>query len=605
MILLTGLYKDADPSRFREFLECLERNVEADRIEEIHVSVEDGTDPQALVASHPRLASAKIRWNLHGRRLTYRDLFSYANQRLGGCAVIIANADIFFDGTLTRLDGYDYSNKLLCLSRWDVQEDGSATFFDWADSQDAWIFRAPIREFFCDFQLGLLGCDNRLAWEAENAGLAISNPGRSLRAYHLHLSRVRRYNEGQRVYGPIRLVPTGFLGTRWLWFVVPCMARLSDLRLTIGSLVEQPESSYVLVDYSCPEEAGKWVRHHHRSVTVVSVGDRVRFNGSEARNRGAAAVDDDGVICFLDADMSGAPGLSEHILNSFEPGSFMVPDLQGPGFDSAVVCAKADLDRVGGFDEVLLDWGDERALIKAAFRRSGMSERVFPASLLSPVGRGDACSNVLRVIRDREVGRSVNAGYQRAKSAIIDETGPEAVPSTVLREIYRAVMRRHLADSGQSPDLPCAIIAFRESMGYTVARLEVGVSSHNNDSRPFSTIPESLAGLEFTQVVAYSISPVEIEFVTSGKLYVLVGNDWYGYDVARAWLSNAGFREPLPLVETSPGPAFEVWSLMGDAGDSCVLPTQVVLVASQLMNGEAAANPANLALAQRRGRQAE
>jgi hypothetical protein len=120
-------------------------------------------------------------------------------------------------------------------------------------------------------------------------------------------------------------------------------------------------------------------------------------------------------------------------------------------------------------------------------------------------------------------------------------------------------------------------------MGYTVARLEAGASSHNNDPRPFTAVPEPLAGLEFTQVVSMSVSSVEVEFFTSGKLYVLVGNDWEGYWPATTWLSEKGFKEDLPLVETQRGTAFEVWSLVGEAGECFVLPTQVMLAADRLV----------------------
>jgi FkbM family methyltransferase len=212
MILLTGLYQDADARRSAELLECLQRNIENDRLEEIHVFVEDSIKSQPLM-SHPPLTSPKIRLIQHGRRVTYRDLFANASERLAGCRVIIANADIFFDHTLACLDGYDLSGKLLCLSRWDLQPDGSARFFEHPSSQDAWIFQSPIREFPCDFHLGVLGCDNRLAWEAESAGLAVSNPSRSVRANHLHLSGIRRYNGRQRLTGPTKSIPAVFLET--------------------------------------------------------------------------------------------------------------------------------------------------------------------------------------------------------------------------------------------------------------------------------------------------------------------------------------------------------------------------------------------------------
>ena len=355
MILLTGFYEDADPRRRAELLECLRRNVENELLDEIHLFAEVSLEADRLLNAYPLLADKKVQLIAHGRRVTYQDLFAHANGRLPGRRVIIANADIYFDQTLARLDGHDLAGQLLCLSRWDVQPDGSARFFEHPASQDAWVFQTPLREFRCGFHLGLPGCDNRLAWEAAQAGLVVSNPSRSLRACHLHLSGVRRYSERQRLAGPTKEVPAG----------------------------------------------------------------------------------------FLDA--------------------------------------------------------------------------------------------------------------------------PRPAPS-----------------------LPCASVAFREEMGYTVARLEAGASSHNNDQRPFKAIPQPLAGLEYTQVVSSSVSPVEVEFLTAGKLYALVGNDWDGYWPLTTWLSEHGFREDLPSVETWRGTGFEVWSLVGEAGGRFVLPTQVMLAADRLVvsNGQ-------------------
>lgn len=366
MILLTSFYYDADASRRAELLECLRHNVEVARLDELHVFVEDAMAEKEL-KSHTRFSSAKVRLIPHRRRVTYRDLFDYASRELRGRRVIIANADIFFDQTLARLDGYDLSGRLLCLSRWDVQPDGSARFFEHAGSQDAWIFQSPIPAFNCDFQLGVLGCDNRLAWEAQQAGLKLSNPSRTLRANHLHLSQVRRYTEQQRLSGPTKAVH-------------------------------------------------------------------------------AVAL-----------------------------------------------------------------------------------ETPYPSAL-----------------------------------------GPPA-------------------------NVPCAGVAFNETMGYTVASLETGASSHNNDQRPFRAIPKLLLGRMFTQVVSAVVSPIEVEFLSSGKLYVLVGNDWDGHDSSTAWLNRNGFRENLPSLETERQTDFEVWSLVAEAGDRFVLPTQAMLVADYLVkchNGRPVANGA-------------
>ena len=350
MILLTGLYNEPNPNRRAELRECLRRNAENKFIEQVIVFNEDSREPEV----DDVLSLPKIKLIQHGKRVTFKDLFAYANRQPRGTTVIIANADIFFDCTLGRLERYSLNGKLLCLSRWDVQPDGSANFFEHPSSQDAWIFETPIVTFNCDFQMGLLGCDNRLAWEADHAGLELSNPGRTVRANHLHVSQVRNYTERQRLHGKSKSIE--------------------------ASTLETP----------------------------------------------------------------------------------------------------------------------------------------FPGLL------------------------------------------------------------------GPPPDVPRAAIAFSEKMGYTIETLQTGASSHNNLHRPFKLIPEALAGRMFTQVVAYNASPVSVKFLTAGKLYVLVGDDWYGHASATEWLNENGYKEDIASVKTEAGPGFEVWSLVGNAGQCFVIPTQVMLVADSL-----------------------
>src|SRR5215211_7311553 len=208
MILLTGFYYDPDPHRRGELLECIKRNAANEWIDEVRVFIEDETAPAEISADQRKLKLIPL-----GRRVTFRFLFDYANENLKGQPVIVANADIFFHESLRRLHGYDLNSKLLCLSRWDVQANGSTVLFEHPSSQDAWIFRAPIPEMNCDFHMGLPACDNRLAWEAEQAGLQVSNPGRTLHANHLHVTGIHRYVERQRLSGPVKSISATALET--------------------------------------------------------------------------------------------------------------------------------------------------------------------------------------------------------------------------------------------------------------------------------------------------------------------------------------------------------------------------------------------------------
>lgn len=206
LALLIGLYHEPEPARAQELRTCLSRNIDNPQIARICLFAEDS---EVLVDSCSLLGHPKITIVDHGKRVRYADLFDWANKDLIDASVIIANADIYFDESLLLLATVDLRDKLLCLSRWDIQADGSARLFEYAYSQDAWIFQAPIRSIKSDFCLGVPGCDNRLAWEAQAAGLLVTNPCRSIRAYHLHGSGLRRKQAS--LTGPLLAVPLSLL----------------------------------------------------------------------------------------------------------------------------------------------------------------------------------------------------------------------------------------------------------------------------------------------------------------------------------------------------------------------------------------------------------
>src|ERR1019366_3816588 len=88
------------------------------------------------------------------------------------------------------------------LTRWDWKSVGSISFFDVDYSQDAWIVRGKVEGVDGSFQLGKPGCDSRIAAEFEKAGYKVSNPSKSIKAFHYHNSGVRNYSENERVPGP-------------------------------------------------------------------------------------------------------------------------------------------------------------------------------------------------------------------------------------------------------------------------------------------------------------------------------------------------------------------------------------------------------------------
>jgi hypothetical protein len=412
MHLLIGYYEDSNPGRQAEYLQCLRRNAQHAGISRITVFIEDGSTATGLRKKDPIFTHEKIRLVPHRRRVTYSHLFAYANDALAGCLVIIANADIFFDETLNLLTEASVHGRLLCLSRWDETPDGPV-HYDQPNSQDAWIFETPIPKIACDFPLGMPGCDNRLAYEAQTAGITVCNPSRSIRARHLHNSGIRSYTQHDRLVGPTLFVSCSFFESQ---------------------------------------------THHH-------------------------------------------------------------------------------------------GW-------------TRPSESDFPSH------RGRALEWLID-----EPCRQIEALFEKRFGA---------VPTRKLqRELRRAAATRSKISLPKETAL--ASIEFREPMGYMLAPLELGHSTHCNDARPLIFVPPELQGLHFTQVVANYSTPVEIRFRTEGKIFVLAAPGWEGYAPAATFLDDAGWREPIAPIKARDGTAFEVWSLLGTRGARITAPTQVMLAGRELI----------------------
>jgi glycosyltransferase involved in cell wall biosynthesis len=206
MFLLTPYYLDSRPERQAELDFCLQKNLQNSLITKVVLFLDNSLNAQQVKKLH----HSKIETTFCGGRCTYQDCLDYANTYLQGEIVIIANTDIFFDDSLQDLTAYDLENKFVTLLRWDVVSI-EAEFLRTQlnvrmNSQDAWLFRSPLRIFPSDFPLGIPCCDNRILFEAQSVGLRVINPALSIRSYHLHLTNIRNYKTNERLPGPGLLV---------------------------------------------------------------------------------------------------------------------------------------------------------------------------------------------------------------------------------------------------------------------------------------------------------------------------------------------------------------------------------------------------------------
>jgi len=193
--LLTSWYHEPHAARRAELLYCLNRNLEHPLITRIWLLVEGKTD----VPHHP-----KIRVKHFNSRPLFKDLIKLANGQKG--IMILANTDIYFDETLA-MARFIQPHDCYALTRWEASK--PLRFYGKKCSQDAWVFRPPLQIMDGGYGPGKPGCDNKLAYELAEAGRRVTNPSKTIRACHLHLTNLRRYTPKETVPGPyLTLQPT-------------------------------------------------------------------------------------------------------------------------------------------------------------------------------------------------------------------------------------------------------------------------------------------------------------------------------------------------------------------------------------------------------------
>lgn len=223
MNLLIEYFTSTNKNRDNEYLFCIKQNILNPLIEKIYVFISDDSE---LNLTDKKLVIVKL-----STRPTFLDLFKYCNDNLTNQNCIISNTDIFFDESLSKLDGYDMTSKFLSLTRWDIFFDGKGwimKYYDypWWDcyladgtlsekdsirtnqlSQDAWIFRSPVKiDNRIDFLMGKPGCDNRISQIMFENGYQVSNPSKVIICKHYHQTNFRTYGNHDLIPGPYLLI---------------------------------------------------------------------------------------------------------------------------------------------------------------------------------------------------------------------------------------------------------------------------------------------------------------------------------------------------------------------------------------------------------------
>lgn len=174
---------------------CLSRNIMNEKIDRI-VNIGINFD-------HPKVKNIPIE-----KRPTYKDFLDEMT-KVESDFYIISNADIFFTEEISEINQIDMQNRVVCLTRWNIDQNGEAKHYGNDFSQDVWIFKGKPPEIInVDFEIGRPACDGRFAFELRNNGIEPINPSLSIKSYHVHSSEEREYLPEDRIIGytyPIKI----------------------------------------------------------------------------------------------------------------------------------------------------------------------------------------------------------------------------------------------------------------------------------------------------------------------------------------------------------------------------------------------------------------
>jgi len=203
--LFAQYYNDPNPSRQKELLFCLEQNVNNSLIDVVFIFSEVPNLPSTLYNGDVHVIQVS-------KRQTYKDIISFINSEKSfeNSYNIIANTDIFFDDSLKLINKVDFNRKTcVALTRHESNHTKKIIRFRESKyigcSQDCWIFKGNVdidNLDLVDFNFGVPGCDNRLAYELDRNGYKVLNPCKDIIIYHYHQNRLSRSKE--RIAGPYK-----------------------------------------------------------------------------------------------------------------------------------------------------------------------------------------------------------------------------------------------------------------------------------------------------------------------------------------------------------------------------------------------------------------
>lgn len=198
--LVSSLFDERNIYRFVEYVACLVLNLQV--FERMVICYESSNG--LLLAAIERLtatahiALGRVLFVPYGARPTFQQLFDLQSVLPDDVLLAVANADVAFDASLSKLSTMDMTDTVAILSRWEVSRGGEPpSLIRYPNgtpnvlSADAWIVRTPfIPDFRLDFEIGTLQCDSFINNQLGKSGrYRAINPCLDVCIFHVHDER--------------------------------------------------------------------------------------------------------------------------------------------------------------------------------------------------------------------------------------------------------------------------------------------------------------------------------------------------------------------------------------------------------------------------------
>lgn len=227
-----------------------------------------------------------------------------------------------------------------------------------------------------------------------------------------------------------------------LSLITTCKGRLAHLQRTLPLMAAQGrDCEVIVVDYACPDGTAAWVADHFPEVKIVQVRGETSFHVARARNLGVRAAQAPWLM-FVDADVLLPPGFAAYMRPLLAPGCYYRPAPVTTDTWGSLLVSRDDFLAVGGYDEVLRDWGGEDDDLYHrldAFAKCALA--TFPGSMVTALTHDDATRTRFLGESDRWLSQRINVLYLHIKYDLTLLAGGQSPDPAVLLSVYEEVRR--------------------------------------------------------------------------------------------------------------------------------------------------------------------